>query len=101
MSLVSVTKISSLLLAFVAEQASLSLTWSETSEDTFSHDEAHMQDKSTNTRVAHRPARSSPSKGITIPNSTEETRLQCARYLGNTIAMCKVPRKHDYNVQGT
>ena len=37
MSLVSVTKISSLLLASVAEQASLSLTWSETPEDTFSH----------------------------------------------------------------
>ena len=42
MSLVSVTKISSLMLAFVAEQASLSLTWSETSEDTFSHDKAHL-----------------------------------------------------------
>ena len=42
MSLVSVTKISNLLLASVAEQASLSLTWSETPEDTFSHDEAHM-----------------------------------------------------------
>ena len=41
MSLVSVTKISSLMLASVAEQASLSLTWSETHEDTFSH-EAHM-----------------------------------------------------------
>ena len=42
MSLVSVTKIASLMLASIAEQASLSLTWSETSEDTFSHDEAHM-----------------------------------------------------------
>ena len=42
MSLVSVTKISSLLLASVAEQASLSLTWSETPEDTISHDEAHF-----------------------------------------------------------
>ena len=42
MSLVSVTKISSLLLASVAEQASLSRTWSETPEDTFSHDEAHI-----------------------------------------------------------
>ena len=42
MSLVSVTKISSLMLASVAEQASLSVTWSETPEDTFSHDEAHM-----------------------------------------------------------
>ena len=42
MSLVSVTKISSLMLASVAEQASLSLTWSETPEDTISHDEAHM-----------------------------------------------------------
>ena len=42
MSLVSVTEISSLMLASVAEQASLSLTWSETPEDTFSHDEAHM-----------------------------------------------------------
>ena len=40
MSLVSVAKISSLMLASVAEQASLSLTWSETPEDTFSHDEA-------------------------------------------------------------
>ena len=42
MSLVSVTKISSLMLASVAEQASLSLTWSETPEDTFSHDEAYL-----------------------------------------------------------
>ena len=41
MSLVSVTKISSLMLASVAEQVSLSLTWSETPEDTFCHDEAH------------------------------------------------------------
>ena len=40
MSLVSVTKISSLMLASVAEQASLSLTWSEMPEDTFSHDDA-------------------------------------------------------------
>ena len=38
--LVSVTKISSLMLASVAEQASLSLPLSETPEDTFSHDEA-------------------------------------------------------------
>ena len=38
MSLVHVTK----MLASVAEQASLSLTWSETPEDTFSHDEAQM-----------------------------------------------------------
>ena len=30
------------MLASVAEQASLSLTWSETPEDTFSHDEAHV-----------------------------------------------------------
>ena len=42
MSLVSVTKISSLMLASVAEQASLSLTLSETLEDTFSHDKAHF-----------------------------------------------------------
>ena len=42
MSLVSVTNILSLMLASVAEQASLSLTWSETPEDTFSHDEAHI-----------------------------------------------------------
>ena len=42
MSLVSVTKISSLMLASVAEQASLSLTLSETLKDTFSHDEAQM-----------------------------------------------------------
>ena len=43
MSLVSVTKISSLMLASVAEHASLSLTGSETPEDTFSHDEAQLQ----------------------------------------------------------
>ena len=42
MSLVSVTKISCLMLAALAEQVSLSLTWSETPEDTFSHDEAHI-----------------------------------------------------------
>ena len=30
------------MLASVAEQAGLSLTWSETPEGTFSHDEAHM-----------------------------------------------------------
>ena len=42
MSLVSVTKISSLMLASVAEQASLSLTWLETPEDTFSHDDVHI-----------------------------------------------------------
>ena len=42
MSLVSVTKISSLMLASVAEQASLSLTWWECPEDTFSHDEAQI-----------------------------------------------------------
>ena len=30
------------MLASVAEQASLSLTWSETPEDTFSHDEVHI-----------------------------------------------------------
>ena len=42
MSLVSVTKNSSIMLTSVAEQASLSLTWSETPEDTFSYDEAHM-----------------------------------------------------------
>ena len=43
MSLVSVTKISILMLAPVADQAGLSLTWSETPEDTFSHDEAHIK----------------------------------------------------------
>ena len=42
MSLVSVTKISSLMLASVAEQAGLSL-WSETPEDTFSYDVAHLK----------------------------------------------------------
>ena len=43
MSLVSVTKISSLMLASVTEQASLSLTWSETPKDKFSHDEAQFK----------------------------------------------------------
>ena len=47
MSLVSVTKISSLMLAYVAEQAGSSLTLSETPKDTFSHDEAHLQTLST------------------------------------------------------
>ena len=42
MSLNSVTKIASLMPASVAEQASLSLIWLETPEDTFSHNEAHM-----------------------------------------------------------
>ena len=42
MPLFFVTKLSSLMLASVSEQVSLSLTWSETPEDTFSHDEAHM-----------------------------------------------------------
>ena len=42
MSLVSVTKISSPMVASVAEQASLSLTWLETPEDTFSHVVAHL-----------------------------------------------------------
>ena len=45
MSLVSVTKILSLMLASLAEQASLSLTWLETPEDTHSHDEAQMHFK--------------------------------------------------------
>ena len=42
MSLDSVTKTSSFMLASVAEQASLSPTWSETPVDTLSHDEAHI-----------------------------------------------------------
>ena len=42
MSLISVIKRSSLMLASVVEQASLSLTWSETPEDTFSHDGAQL-----------------------------------------------------------
>ena len=41
-SLVSVTKSSSLMLASVAEQASLSLTSLEPPEGTFSHGEAHL-----------------------------------------------------------
>ena len=45
MSLVSVTKMSSLMLAFVAAQANLSLTWSETPKDTFSHNKAHINDE--------------------------------------------------------
>ena len=42
MSLVSVTKISSLMLASVAEQGNLSLAWSETPEDTFCRVVAHI-----------------------------------------------------------
>ena len=40
--LLSIAKISSLHLASVAEQAGLCLTWSQTPEDRFSHDEAHI-----------------------------------------------------------
>ena len=42
MSIVSVTKISSLMLASVAAQAGLSLAFSETPEDTLSHGMAHI-----------------------------------------------------------
>ena len=42
MTLISVTKISSLMLDSVTEQAGLNLTWLETLEHTFSHEEAHM-----------------------------------------------------------
>ena len=41
-SLVSISEITSLLLASVAKQTSLSLTWSETPEYTLSHDEAQF-----------------------------------------------------------
>ena len=41
MSLVSVT-VSNLMLASVAKQAGLSLTWSETPKDTYSRDEAQV-----------------------------------------------------------
>ena len=42
MPLVSISKISSLWLACVAEQAGLCLTWSETPKDTLSHDMAQI-----------------------------------------------------------
>ena len=42
MSIVSVTKMSSLMLASVAEQAGLNVTWSETPEDRFSCVVAHI-----------------------------------------------------------
>ena len=41
-SLDSIARISRLWLATVAAQAGLCLAWSETPEDTFSHDEAHV-----------------------------------------------------------
>ena len=41
-SLDSIAEISRLQLACVAAQAGLWLAWSETREDTFCHDEAHM-----------------------------------------------------------
>ena len=40
--LVSISEISSLYLASVAAQVGLGITWSQTSEDKFSHDEAHL-----------------------------------------------------------
>ena len=42
MAVVVVATSSSLTLASVAEQASLSLIWAETPEDTFSHDEDQL-----------------------------------------------------------
>ena len=51
MYLVSVTKISRLMLASVAEQTSLSLTWSESLEDKFSHDKAHVFSKHSESSV--------------------------------------------------
>ena len=39
------------MLASVAEQVSLSLTWSETPEDTFCHDEAHIYFKLTDITI--------------------------------------------------
>ena len=41
-SLDFIAEISNLYLAFVTAQTSLSLPWSHTPEDTFSHDEAHF-----------------------------------------------------------
>ena len=59
------------MLASVAEQASLSLTWSETPEDTFSHDEAqvlylvHLSRLMTKpTKWPVRPAKTQISLGI-------------------------------------
>ena len=51
MSLVSVTKISSLMLASVAVQASLSLTWSETPEFRFSKSEFNIFTSLTNSQL--------------------------------------------------
>ena len=42
MPIVAITKISRLSLASVAEQAGLSLTWSDTPKGKFSHNEAQM-----------------------------------------------------------
>ena len=68
MSLVSVTKIPSLMLASVAEQASSSLTWLETPEDTFSLDEAQLYEPphdKTNKMNVH-PAKTQISLGIRL-----------------------------------
>ena len=46
-SLESIAKISRLQLASVAEQVSLSRTWSETPKDKFSHDEAQLNNVTT------------------------------------------------------
>ena len=45
-SIVSIPEISSLYLASVAEQSSLSLTWSKIPEETFSHDMAQVKELS-------------------------------------------------------
>ena len=72
MSLVSVTKILRLMLASVAEQASLSLTWSETPEDTFSNGVAHMfsQHCSNDTEVARIQQVVNPHVGTILSEET-------------------------------
>ena len=63
MSLVSVTKMSSLMLASVAAQAGLCLALSETPEDTFSHGVAQMQMSPTHNNPRQLEKRQQKNKG--------------------------------------
>ena len=86
MSLVSITEISSLMLAFISEQASLRLTWSETPEDTFSHDEAQFvlyeprHDKTN--KMSVRPAKTQISLGMASAQSDQCLRCPHEESLG-------------------
>ena len=58
----SIAEISRLYLVSVAAQAGLSLTWSQTPDDTFSHDEAQMKNTVTKQNIREKALRP-PKRG--------------------------------------